>query len=195
VTYEGNMILSRAEMPDRHVMVDIETLDTAVTAAIIAIGACVFNPRAEGHEDTFHVTIGEKDNRTQRRTVSKSTKEWWSIQDQAAQDAVFKGPHQPLGLALQNFTQWLNRISPTCTRIWAKSPDFDCSILAHACAEQNILWPFKFWEARCCRTAMEMAYPEGDFPVMLMDGPKHDALADAKVQVLEIQHAYHVLGC
>jgi hypothetical protein len=25
-------------------------------------------------------------------------------------------------------------------------------------------------------------------------GPLHDALADAKKQVLEVQHAYHVLG-
>ena len=42
---------------------------------------------------------------------------------------------------------------------------------------------------------MEAAYPEGDFPEMAIDGPKHDALVDAKLQVLEIQHCYHVLGC
>jgi len=197
MVYEGDMILSRAEMPDRHLMVDIETLDTSVTAGILAVGAVVFNPRKEGFDegDTFHITISQESNKAQGRSVSAATLAWWAQQSQEARDSVFNGSSVSLGLGLGEFTRWVNKIQPTCTRIWAKSPDFDCSILAHACNEQNIMWPFKFWEARCCRTIMELAYPMGDFPVMAMDGPKHDALADAKVQVLEVQHAYYVLGC
>lgn len=116
------------------------------------------------------------------------------MQSPEAQEAVFGGPHTALPTALNQFAQWINRLQPTCTRVWAKSPDFDCSILAHACAEQGVIWPFRFWEGRCVRTIMELAYPEGDFPRMDMEGPKHDALADAKLQALEVQHAYHVLG-
>jgi hypothetical protein len=183
-------------MPDRHMMIDIETLDVEVNAAIIAIGALTFNPRGEGFdtEDTYHVTISKRSNLAHKRSVSKSTEAWWAQQDQAAQDSVFKGPHVPLHLALYNFARWVNKRKPTCTRVWAKSPDFDCSILNHACKEQNVYWPFKFWEARCVRTIMELAYPEGDFPSVEVTGPLHDALADAKKQVLEVQHAYHVLG-
>ena len=183
-------------MADKNMMIDIETLDTSASAAIIAIGAVTFNPRGVGcHESEFHVTCSKKSNLAAGRTVNKSTEDWWSIQDQDAQDSVFKGPHQPFNLMLDNFARWVNRQSPKCTRVWAKSPDFDCSILIHAFKEQGIFWPFKFWEARCCRTAMEMAYPMGEFPHMEMEGPKHDALADAKKQVLEIQHSYYVLGC
>lgn len=40
---------------------------------------------------------------------------------------------------------------------------------------------------------MELAYPEGNFPMVEVDGPLHDALVDAKKQVVEIQHVYHVL--
>ena len=185
--------LQSGTMPDRHLVVDIETLDTQVTAAILAIGACVFNPRGDSIEDEFHITIDEASNVRAGRSVSQSTKDWWEQQSQEAKDSVFKGPHTPLSIALTQFTQWINRLSPTCTRIWAKSPDFDCSILAHACRSQGIIWPFKFWENRCCRTIMELAYPLGNFPVMLMDGPKHSALADAKVQALEIQHSYYCL--
>ena len=186
--------LSFGTMPDRNLMIDIETLDTAITAAIIGIGAVVFNPRGDILEDSYSVTISEGNNVKQGRTVSKSTKEWWAMQDQDAQDAVFKGPHVPLNLALSNFAQWVNRLSPTCTRVWAKSPDFDCSILIHACAEQGVYWPFKFWEARCVRTIMDLAYCNGDFPHLAMDGPKHDALADAKLQAMQVQHSYFVLG-
>jgi len=179
-------------MPDRHLMVDIETFDTEVTATILAIGAVVFDPRADELEaNQWHSTISTKSQHD--RTVSEDTQEWWRQQDQDAQDSVFKGAQLPLAIALADFTRWINRQRPTCTRIWAKSPDFDCSILKNACEQHGVLWPFKFWEARCCRTAMELAYPEGDFPHVALDGSKHDALADAKKQAIEIQHAYHIL--
>lgn len=177
-------------------MVDIETLDTSVTAAILAIGAVPFDPRGSGYieKDIFHVTCSKKDNLVHNRTVSEATERWWTMQSDEARQAVFDGPHVPLRLALDNFARWINRLSPTCTRIWAKSPDFDCAILIDAFQELDIRWPFKFWESRCCRTIMELAYPENDFPYMRVEGPKHDALADAKRQVLEVQHAYYVLG-
>ena len=178
-------------MPDRHMMTDIETYDTAITATILSVAVICFDPRGEGPGESFSTTISAKSQH--QRTVSESTRAWWKQQSKEARANTFGGEQLAIGLALANLTQWINRRSPTCTRIWAKSPDFDCSILKHACEENGIIWPFKFWETRCCRTVMELAYPEGDFPVMLMDGPKHDALADAQVQVLEVQHAYHVL--
>jgi len=183
-------------MPERHLMIDIETLDTSITAAILAIGAVVFNPRGESfEEETFLVTVSRKSNQAHGRSVSASTIAWWAMQEQAAQDAVFNGPHIPLNLALAEFVRWVNRLTPTCTKIWAKSPDFDCSILIHACKEQGIYWPFRFWESRCVRTIMDLAYPEGEFPAIAVEGPKHDALVDAKVQSLQVQHCYYVLGC
>lgn len=46
-----NQVPSPAVMPDKALMIDIETLDTAITAAVIAIGAVVFNPRGEGFDE------------------------------------------------------------------------------------------------------------------------------------------------
>lgn len=174
-------------------MVDIETLDIEVTAVILSIGALTFDPRAAGYESEpeFNKTIRVSSQKN--RTTSKSTQRWWELQDPVAYATAFSG-ELPIGLALSEFTRWVNKMTPTCTRIWAKSPDFDCSILRHACAQENLYWPFKFWEARCCRTIMELAYPEGTFPHMAVAGPQHDALVDAKRQVLEVQHAYHILG-
>ena len=188
--------VSSAPMADKNLMIDIETLDTSITSAIIAIGAVTFDPRGAIYDDeTFLLTVSKKSNLAHGRTVSDSTVAWWDAQDQDAQDAVFRGPHTPLNLALAEFVRWVNRQVPTCTRIWAKSPDFDCSIMINACTEQNIYWPFKFWESRCVRTIMDLAYPEGDFPHIALEGPKHDALVDAKVQALQVQHSYFVLGC
>jgi len=184
-------------MPDRHLMTDIETLDVERTATILQIAAVTFDPRGTGTEgeDEWSTTITVTSNENHGRTSSQSTINWWSQQSKQARDAVFGGAQMELSKALRSYTRWINMLRPTCTRVWAKDPDFDVAILSHACKELGIMWPFKFWEGRSCRTAMEMAYPEGDFPKMLFDGPEHDAVVDCKKQALEIQHAYYVLGC
>lgn len=188
------MVIRFMSMPDRHLCVDIETLDTSITAAIVAIGAVAFDPRGEGYQETFSLTIDEKSNRWHGRTVSDATVEWWSQQPSEARERVFGGPHTELCDAMRSFTSWINALAPTCTRIWAQDPDFDVSILAHCCRMLDIIWPFKFWETRSCRTVKELAYPEGNFPRVAMDGFKHEALADAKAQVIAVQHSYYVLG-
>ncbi len=183
--------LQSVPMADRHLMIDIETYDVEITAVILSIGAVAFNPRGETLDDEFHIKLSTASQSD--RTTSDSTVTWWEQQDEDAREATFGGKKIPINIALTAFVHYINRLKPTCTRVWAKSPDFDISILAHACKQQSIRWPFKFWESRCNRTINELAYPEGDFPHMEVDGPKHDALADAKRQALEIQHAYHVL--
>ena len=184
-------------MPDRHLMIDIETLDTEVSAAIVSVAAMTFDPRGEGIDDeqTFSLTIDQRSNEAHGRSVSQGTLNWWAAQSPEAWDATFGGPHVELSSALRQFTRWINKLSPTCTRVWAKDPDFDVNILRHACVGLNLIWPFKFWEGRSCRTAIELAYPEGSFPHIATDGPAHDAIVDVKKQIIEIQHAYHVLGC
>ncbi len=191
--HEARSTYTANPMPDRHVMVDIETLDTTVTAAIIQVAAVVFDPRSRGIQDHWSCNIDQRSNVFHGRTISDETVEWWMAQAPEARSAVFDGPFTELSSAMRQFTKWLNKLRPTCTRIWAKDPDFDIKILVHACENLNIFWPFKFWEARSCRTAMELAYPEGNFPMVEVDGPLHDALVDAKKQVVEIQHVYHVL--
>lgn len=183
-------------MPDRHLCVDLETLDVDISAAIVSIGAVAFDPRGNGLDEAeyYQITIDQRSNEFHGRSVSQNTLDWWAMQSTEAKARTFNGPHTELSTALRDFTRWINELVPTCTRVWAKDPDFDVKILQHACNTLGLIWPFKFWESRSCRTAIELAYPEGDFPAMAVDGPKHDALADAKIQALEVQHVYHKLG-
>jgi hypothetical protein len=181
-------------MPDRHLMIDLETLDTEITAAIVSIGAVAFDPRGTEPQDEFSLTIDQKSNEFHGRSVSEATMEWWSHQSKEARARTFDGPHTEFSTAMRMFTTWINSMHPTCTRVWAQDPDFDISILAHACRGLNLMWPFKFWEGRSVRTIKELAYPEGDFPRIAMNGAKHDALTDAKVQVTAVQHSFYVLG-
>jgi len=185
-------------MSDFHCMVDIETLSTEATAAVLAIGAVMFNPRGGDEEDTlvetFFIRISLDSNEKYDRHMSSGTIKWWMSQSEDARTKTFSGDMSPLNFALRDFGTWCRTFETQPTRIWAKSPDFDCSILEHACKTTHQDWPFKFWDTRCVRTITELAYPEGNAPKIGV-GVAHDALDDAKRQVLMVQHCYKVLSC
>ena len=189
-------------MPDRACMVDIETLSTMPNAAIITIGAVLFDPRGEDTEETLREhamlfgPISFESNEAEGRHISASTMGWWLKQSQEAQAGLFEGDVVPLRAALERFRQWVNNASPVPTRFWAKDPTFDGVILEDAFRSMGMMWPFKFWETRSVRTCMELAYPpgglRGDFPQIGV-GVAHNAVDDSIRQCLSVQHAHHVL--
>ena len=189
-------------MPDSHAMIDIETMSTEPTAAILTIGATIFNPRGEDTEDSLRDSsqlfgpVTFESNEKEGRHFSPSTMAWWLKQERAAQDALFEGNLVNLRIALTAFAKWVRDTKPTPTRIWAKDPDFDVVIMKNAMESCGLNWPFKFWESRSVRTTMELAYPpgglRGDFP-LIGAGVAHNAVDDSIRQALAIQHSYKIL--
>lgn len=187
-------------MNNAHLMLDIETMDVQHSAAIVAIGAVVFDPRrSDKREDLtncFSAKVSLESNAKAGRSMSASTIQWWLNQSKAAQEATFLGETLPLGLALREFVTWVAKQEVRPTRIWAKDPDFDCVIVQDACQQMNERWPFKFWESRSVRTIQELAFPDGDHPTWDTEegGVQHDALSDAKAQVLMVQLCHEILA-
>jgi len=189
-------------MPDNHCMIDIETMGTGADAAIITIGACMFDPRGHDNEESLRdkgklfgpIDFGS--NEKAGRSFDADTIKWWLQQSEDAQRGLIEGSTVSLSAALTQFVQWVNSYKPAATAIWAKDPDFDCVIMKHACAQHNKIWPWKFWESKAVRTALDLAYPpgglKGDFPTIGV-GVAHNAVDDAIRQCLMIQHVYHVL--
>ena len=180
-------------MADTHMMVDLETMDVEVTASILSIGAVMFNPWQLDTEDTltdeFYLRISLESNMRSGRTTSASTICWWLTQSDGARQELVEGEQLNIGMGLLNFRRWITDRPYRATRVWAKSPDFDCSMLKHAMSQQNEIWPFHFADSRCVRTLTEAAYPEGDAPLIGV-GTAHNAIDDAKRQALMVQHCY-----
>lgn len=183
-------------------MVDIETMSTSKDAAILTIGAVKFDPYTLNRSDDFiegnHIElfgpISLDSNEKYGRHMSASTITWWFQQTREAQQAMFSGKGIALQQALYNFRRWImDSDDPAPNRIWAKDPDFDCTILISAMNAVNEHWPFKFWESRSVRTVTELAYPNGDEPEIRI-GTHHNALDDAISQVLMVQHCIHQLS-
>lgn len=182
------------------IMVDIETMDTEPTAAVLSIGAVIFDPFYGDTQETirgnntrcFYTAISLESNIALGRTMSPSTVLWWMQQTKAAQDAFLAESRANLSTALNKFLQFVAGQSPTPDRVWAKGPDFDCVTLQSAMKSASARWPFKYHRARCVRTIMDVAYPDGDFPKIGV-GTAHNALDDAILQTLCVQHAYHTI--
>ena len=69
-----------------HVMLDFETLDTAVTATILSVGIVKFDPNGTGILDEYYAKVNIDEQTAYNRTISDSTLAWWSKQDPAIMD-------------------------------------------------------------------------------------------------------------
>jgi len=175
------------------IMVDIETLDTSVTAAIVSIAAIVFDVHGQSTredllKDHFYTNISIVSNQKFGRTMSADTIEWWFKQSQEAQRALYSDPILPFNTALIKYRQWLE--AQTADRIYACDPDFDCNILAHGLESIKDRDPFQYHGRRSVRTTIEFAYPDEPMPNVEM-GTAHNALDDVVKQALQMQHCWN----
>lgn len=180
-------------------MVDIETMGTSPNAAIITIGACIFDPYGIDTDSSipierqFTTTISMVDNQKQNRSFDADTIAWWLRQSKEAQDGLQDGDITNLRKALTDYNRFFSNQPGRVSRVWAKSPDFDMTIIRDALKSQNMMDHFKYWETRCVRTITEAAYPNGDQPTIGV-GVAHNALDDAIRQALMVQHCNNVIA-
>lgn len=177
-----------------HLMVDLETLAVHPAAPILAIGAVLFDPHDTDSFETLStkgilLRIDPANACTVCGPVDGGTLRWWFSQEDAAIKALI-GPDM---MTVRNALTRLLEYAQGVQFIWAKSPDFDCSILKSACDATNVRYPFGFWNQRCVRTALDLAFPNSDGPKQPL-GIKHNAKDDAVNQALAIQCCYAALG-
>lgn len=193
-------------------MIDLETLSTAKNAAIVSIGGVLFDPRANNAYDllrsrAFYASVRITDSMQicGEGSVSGDTLEWWFLQEDAAIKALVDGNQMNLAEALcglwkythsrtENQPEW-HRKSPIPQFVWANSPQFDCTILRHACEKTKAMYPFHYALERDLRTLEDIAWPDGEIPKPAHTGNvKHNAADDAVAQAIRVQNAYHQLG-
>lgn len=168
----------------KHICIDIETLDTAPTAVILSIGACVFHEH-QGIVDTFYVAPTVKDQLSCGRTISDSTLEWWL----AGNATLEKGFEISFYAALKSFSEFVSNHLSDGSTVWSNGTDFDISILstafAHSLAPQCLpVWPYN--SVRDCRTLFKIYGKSTDITNLV----PHDALYDAIYEAEQIMHIY-----
>lgn len=175
------------DLPRYHLVLDLETMDTAANAAIVAIGAVLMDLEAEGSLALYHGTISFDAARNGGGTVSVDTMLWWLCRPELAAHYATPSPQHALSeqALLDDFDKWLT----ACARkypiqldrllVWGNGSSFDCTILVSAFQRYGRSAPWKFWNERDMRTLKMLM---NDFAPYAAPKNAHCADADAYQQ-------------
>lgn len=192
-------------MPNDALMVDLETMSTRAEAAIVSIGACMFDMHAGPEQEIaehnrFLRRISLESNQAAGRHLDANTVIWWLQQSDEARRGLTDGAITNLKIALIELRMWFQHDTDcrpaTC---WANSPEFDISILRSANEAVGETWPVFFSLNRDVRTCGELAYPDARERKAVMKacrdatGEHHRADADAVAQALFVAHCIEAL--
>lgn len=174
-----------------HCMLDLETMSTAPNAAVIAIGAVMFNLKPKFGVDPmgpeFYRVIDLKSSMGHGLVVDASTIQWWMRQEDAARNLFVDNPGSPLPAVLADFSSWLSWAAGRTTnivKVWGNGSDFDNVILKSAYDACGLEVPWKYSNNRCYRTMRAMMFPNAT--AAPFKGTKHNALDDAKNQAIHL---------
>ncbi len=172
-----------------HVMLDLEIMGTGSHAAIVAIGAVIFEPSTGTVSSDFYRIVDLED-AAEYGKLDAGTVKWWLLQSEGARQ-IFAADEESVSLtrALVDFSEWLQEHQQherDAPQVWGNGVGFDCVILRNAFESTGVPVPWKFWHERDVRTVVELGRsilgydPKRDMP---FDGVIHNALADAQHQV------------
>ncbi len=174
-----------------HAVVDLETMGTGPTSAIVQIGARAFDPdsgmeprSAQGEyadlgSNFFDVGVKLQTSIDAGLTVDGDTVMWWLGQPKTAQNRLLDTEVRntvDLATALSMLSTWyhLNKVQ----FVWSHGENFDIPILEYAYRAAGGKAPWQYWTARDTRTLFHIAgMGRDDLPP---NPNPHDALADAE---------------
>lgn len=157
------------------VMIDIETLGRVAGCAVLSIGAVTFNRMTGEIGDIFYVCMGAE-NARKYGEVDPDTLDWWMKQSEQAKKDAFNGTADPVEAA-KSFASWLS----VNDLPWGNGSVFDITILEAWFKATGVAVPWKFWNIRDVRTAVDLCGVDvKQFP---REGTYHNALDDAIHQV------------
>lgn len=175
-----------------HVMHDLETLGTDPGCVILSIGAITFDPHGMGL--SFYQTINRQTCYNAGLTDNPATLEWWRRQSEEARKVLTESQELStcsLGIALFQFTEYLNRIAGAGginnVKIWGNGADFDKPILGTAYKMCGFNQPWAPYNGGCYRTLKNLR-PEIK---LIRSGTAHNALIDA---IDQAKHAIALLN-
>lgn len=167
-----------SESISKHAMIDLETLGTGPSSAILSLGAVVFDINGLGNE--FYEVIELESCIKAGLQIDANTVMWWMQQADEARE-TFNNPRSlSITTVLSVFSDWVRRNN--IKYIWGNGSAFDNVILANAYKACDINVPWKYADDRCYRTL------RGLYPQIKTErvGTYHNALDDAKSQALHL---------
>jgi len=180
-----------------NIMLDIETLGNKPNAALVAIGAVMFEPSTGELGAEFQAVIS-LDDAMKYGVADASTLKWWLKQSDDARHVFNDKNAVSTKDALLDFQDFLIPHCPWKSRtIWGNGATFDPVILGNAYETTQISVPWPFWGTRDVRTIVDIGRALFDFDPkkdMPFEGTPHSALDDAKHQAKYVSAIYQKIN-
>lgn len=168
-----------------HVMIDFETLDTAISATVLSVGIVKFDPNGEGILDEYYAKISIDDQAELGRTISDSTIEWWSKQDPEVMAEAFSDEGRiPFKQAIDE----MHKFMWGSTYFWSHGATFDLMLLQDIYDKLGKGYPWQYYNMRDTRTLFSLC------DVTMDKANLHNPLDDAKRQAKAVQDALKILN-
>ncbi len=162
-------------------MIDIETIDTRVTAGILSIAVVAFEPGVStGLRRMSRLGIDEA---RRHGTESRATLDWWQEQPPAVRNAQFyPSQSDKIGPILERLSEWLVLAAGDAEPVvWAWGVSFDIAILAHQMDRASIPTPWGRWNIVDARTICRyMGVKKDDLEFL---GKPHNPMDDCVHQI------------
>ncbi len=158
----------------KHVSLDIETMSSRPDAAVVGVGARVFDTAGLGKG--FEAYISQSD-ASRIGMVSMDTMAWWA--KQPAYSVVFGGK-MDAATAAKKLSEFFEEHKPEY--VWANGPQFDCVILRNWFAQVGLKCPWHYRAERDFRTIRHVGELLQVDTNNLYDGTAHTPLDDATNQ-------------
>lgn len=133
-------------------MIDLETVDTKITAGIVSIAAVEFDLKRGKTGHHYYAGVG-LDNAKLSGTYSKSTLSWWKGLGEEVNKQLKPRDPIPLHDALIGLSDFIqNTIGIDQVNVWGNGSVFDIGILNYHYGRLGIVEPWKFWNIKDVRT-------------------------------------------
>lgn len=156
-------------MQTLNITFDLETCALCPTAAVMSIGAVVWNDKAEdtpfalddGFEKgvSFYRHVDLRSSFLDGFAFDKKTSEWWASQDDKVKKALLDyddNPLEPIDCVVDDFFCFIQdtkkEVSAKETKLWSQGADFDIAILRNICDKYNMEIPVNYRNFRDHRT-------------------------------------------
>lgn len=171
-----------------HLMVDLETMGKQNNAAIVQIGACMFDMQTCEIGPTFLKNIHLATAMAHGGTVDASTINFWLGQSEAARNSIRFGG-EDIGEVLTEFTVYVEEHSSVKdVLIYGNSPRFDMEKLETAYLRLDMKAPWYWSHERCFRTIRHQ-HPKVVYDTDDKGDTAHNALADA---IFQAKHLFKI---
>lgn len=181
----------------RSLAIDIESMSTAPNAALTAIGIVEFHHNRDNAEGTgpliereFYVPIHLASAVYAGGIMDPATVLWWMKEELLLARRKWMFNAVPIELALQTMLDWIG--DPKDVFVYARGPQFDCTIVKESMKRRGMPMPWEFRNERDTRTMCKM-YPS----IVIPEQPgllKHYAMDDARYEAFTVWHLWKTLN-